>query len=139
MSGGRMMTAKDVDSQHTYFPPCMAHLYRKLRSRHRLTHEARRQLTLFLKGVGMPVEEALNFWRTEYSQPISKCGSGCTHSWQKDARRYGYSIRHMYGLEGGRYTYVVSSCRVIQVRSVTLHRAESSLTSSRSQEIPSPL
>jgi DNA primase large subunit len=113
------MTAEDVESQHTYFPPCMAHLYHTLRSRHRLTHEARRQLTLFLKGVGMPVEEAINFWCTEYSQPVSKCGSGCWHSWQKDAHRYGYSIRHMYGLEGGRYSYVVSSCRAIQVTNST--------------------
>lgn len=109
------ITAQDVNAQSVYFPPCMAHLYQTLRLRHRLTHEARRQLTLFLKDVGMPIEEALDFWRNEYSQPSSECGSGCTHSWQKDARRYQYSIRHMYGLEGGRYTYTVPSCRSIQV------------------------
>jgi len=109
------ITAQDVNAQSVYFPPCMVHLYQTLRLRHRLTHEARRQLTLFLKDVGMPIEEALDFWRNEYSQPNSECGSGCTHSWQKDARRYHYSIRHMYGLEGGRYTYMVPSCRSIQV------------------------
>jgi len=109
------ITAQDVNAQSIYFPPCMVHLYQTLRLRHRLTHDARRQLTLFLKDIGMPIEEALDFWRNEYSQPSSECGSGCTHSWQKDARRYHYSIRHMYGLEGGRYTYTVPSCRSIQV------------------------
>lgn len=113
---GARMTAQDVNARSVYFPPCMAHLYKVLQSRHRLNHEARRQFTLFLKDAGMPVEEALNFWSTEYSQPSSECGSGCTHSWQKDARRYRYSIRHMYGLEGGRYTYSVPSCSYIQVK-----------------------
>lgn len=113
------ITAQDVNAQSIYFPPCMAHLYKVLQSRHRLTHEARRQFTLFLKDAGMPIEEALNFWSTEYSQPSSECGSGCTHSWQKDARRYRYSIRHMYGLEGGRYTYSVPSCSYIQKSNLT--------------------
>ncbi|XP_069705269.1 DNA primase large subunit-like [Periplaneta americana] len=108
------MSAREVHSNSVYFPPCMAHLYQTLRSRHRLTHEARRQFTLFLKDAGMPVEEALTFWGTEYSRPSSTCETGCTHSWQKDYRRYRYSIRHMYGLEGGRYSYRVSSCRKIQ-------------------------
>jgi DNA primase large subunit len=112
---GARMTAQDVNAQSMYFPPCMGHLYNVLQSRHRLTHEARRQFTLFLKDAGMPIEEALNFWSTEYSKPSSECGSGCTHSWQKDAHRYRYSIRHMYGLEGGRYTYSVPSCNYIQV------------------------
>ncbi|GFG30399.1 hypothetical protein Cfor_05852 [Coptotermes formosanus] len=114
VTGGRI-TAQNVNAQSVFFPPCMVHLYKTLQFRHRLTHESRRQLTLFLKDVGMPIEEALDFWRTEYSQPRSECGSGCTHSWQKDARRYQYSIRHMYGLEGGRYTYRVPSCRSIQL------------------------
>ncbi|PSN34885.1 hypothetical protein C0J52_16733 [Blattella germanica] len=109
-----LLKANDVAKESEHFPLCMVHLYQTLQSRHRLSHEARRQFTLFLKDAGMPIEEALIFWEKEYSQISNGCGSGCTHSWQKDARRYRYSIRHMYGLEGGRYTYRVASCAAIQ-------------------------
>lgn len=103
----------DIKPESLYFPPCMSQLWHSLRSKHRLPHEARRHFTLFLKDAGMSLEESINFWSETYSQP-HECG-GCTHSWQKDAKRYIYSIRHMYGLEGGRYNYKVPSCTQIQV------------------------
>nr|CAD7441325.1 unnamed protein product [Timema bartmani] len=107
--------ACDVDRESSFFPPCMAHLHRELRAKHRLTHESRRLYTLFLKDIGMSVGEAINFWKEEYSKPHSHNHGGCTHSWQENVRKYTYGIRHMYGLEGGRYNYRGPSCVGIQV------------------------
>ncbi|CAG2060131.1 unnamed protein product [Timema podura] len=106
--------ACDVDRESSFFPPCMAHLHRELRAKHRLTHESRRLYTLFLKDIGMSVGEAINFWKEEYSKPHSHNHGGCTHSWQENVRKYTYGIRHMYGLEGGRYNYRGPSCVGIQ-------------------------
>ncbi|XP_006818863.1 uncharacterized protein LOC102810018 [Saccoglossus kowalevskii] len=104
----------NVDGLVEMFPMCMSHLHYKLRQNHRLRHHSRVQYTLFLKEVGMSVEGALKFWRSEYSQPHGCHGDGCTHSWAKDGKRYAYSIRHLYGLEGGRTNYTAHSCQAIQ-------------------------
>ena len=53
------------------------------------------QYGLFLKGIGLSVDEALLFWRTAFSAiPDDK--------FQKE---YAYNIRHNYGLEGKRVSY----------------------------------
>lgn len=72
--------------------------------------------TLFLKELGMPVNEALQFWRAEYSQPAFVGYGGSSHSWSRDEQRYIYSIQHLYGLKGSRTNYRSYSCRYIQVR-----------------------
>ncbi|KAI8494084.1 hypothetical protein Bbelb_284310, partial [Branchiostoma belcheri] len=72
------------------------------------------QYTLFLKEVGLPVQEALSFWKQEYSRP--GCGEGCTHHWDRDGRRYTYNIRHLYGLEGSRVNYRSHCCQGILER-----------------------
>ncbi|XP_038071650.1 probable DNA primase large subunit [Patiria miniata] len=111
---------EDIDNLSGCFPPCMQHLHRMLRQKHRLRHFSRIQYTLFLKVVGLPVSEAVKFWRREYSQPSCHHGdsAGCTHTWQRDGRRYTYSIRHLYGLEGSRVNYKAHSCRSIQECSI---------------------
>ncbi|XP_069108347.1 DNA primase large subunit-like [Argopecten irradians] len=95
------------------FPPCMSHVHNILSSRHRLQHNARIQYTLFLKEIGMPVHEALMFWRKEYSEPVES-SDGCCHRWQQDGRRYTYNIRHLYGLEGACINYRGHSCSTLQ-------------------------
>jgi DNA primase large subunit len=68
----------------------------------------------------MPLNEALAFWRKELSMPAChKHGTkhaGCTHSWQTDERKFTYSVRHLYGLEGARKNYAAPSCATIQVK-----------------------
>ncbi|XP_063235291.1 uncharacterized protein LOC134538162 [Bacillus rossius redtenbacheri] len=115
---GSALRACDVDAESAFFPPCARHLHGRLRATHRLPHEARRRYTLFLKAAGVPVDQALLFWREEYSRPRDGC-SGCAHSWQRDARRYTYGIRHTYGLEGGRYDYGTPACHAIQRATLT--------------------
>ncbi|XP_071510470.1 uncharacterized protein [Diadema antillarum] len=105
-----------LDQLHHFFPPCMRHLHRMLRKKHRLRHFSRVQYTLFLKEIGLPVDDAIQLWRSEYSQPSGCHGStgGCQHSWARDWKRYTYNIRHLYGLEGSRTNYRAHSCRSIQ-------------------------
>ena len=108
------LKAQDIDTESNLFPPCMATLHKILRQRHRLSHDARFHYSLFLKDIGLPLNEATEFWRKEYMQPHTGCTS-CSHSWQKDGKRYMYGIRHLYGLEGGRKNYKTPCCQQIQV------------------------
>ncbi|KAJ1524959.1 hypothetical protein ONE63_009814 [Megalurothrips usitatus] len=107
------MLSNYVDERSSYFPPCMKNLHITLRHRHRLSHYSRFYYSLFLKDVGMPMMEAIEFWSKEYAQTNSNCTS-CSHSWQKDNKRYIYSIRHLYGLEGSRREYSSPGCHQFQ-------------------------
>ncbi|XP_052252635.1 uncharacterized protein LOC127859332 [Dreissena polymorpha] len=109
----KFLPAVSVDDVVVSMPPCMSHLHRTLRTQHRLCHQSRIQYSLFLKEAGMPVREALVFWRAEYSQPRASIGNG-GHLWTGNEARYTYSIRHLYGLEGSRINYRGHSCHSLQ-------------------------
>jgi DNA primase large subunit len=49
-----------------------------LQAKHHLKHGARLQYGLFLKGIGLTLEEAMLFWRSEFSKAMStdKVGGG---------------------------------------------------------------
>ena len=49
-------------------PLCMRHLHEKLVENHHLRHGGRMQYGLFLKGVGLSLEDALRFWQTEFTK-----------------------------------------------------------------------
>lgn len=112
--GKGRITTENIDSEVYNFPPCMSHLHFTLRRRHRLSHNARFYYSLFLKECGMDIEDALEFWKKEYSQPHT-CVSSCSHNWQSDNRRFTYSIRHLYGLEGSRKNYSAPNCSAMCV------------------------
>ncbi|XP_020591204.1 probable DNA primase large subunit [Phalaenopsis equestris] len=99
------ISLKDIDQlANTSFPLCMRHLFNRLREDHHLKHGGRMQLGLFLKGVGLNLENALAFWRAEFSQ---KVGS------ERFDKEYAYSVRHNYGKEGKRTDYTPYSCQKI--------------------------
>lgn len=110
---------KDLETIKECFPPCQSYLYNNLMANHRLSHNARFHFSLFLKDIGMPIEESVELWRREYSKPTG-CGSKCKHSWQKDSAKYTYGIRHLYGLEGKRAKYCTPACSNIQVTYVLI-------------------
>ncbi|XP_063986632.1 uncharacterized protein LOC135167400 isoform X2 [Diachasmimorpha longicaudata] len=106
------ITASCIDDEARKFPPCMRHLHLVLRQKHRLSHHARFYYSLFLKDCGMNLENSIIYWRDEYSKPHI-CQSGCTHKWQENEKKFIYSIRHLYGLEGARADYASPNCQTI--------------------------
>ena len=84
-------------------PPCMANMYAKLNETHHLKHKARNQLGLFLKGIGLTVEESYQVWRGAFTKDPAMSAE----KWQKD---YAYGIRYNYGLEGKRVNWSPHSC-----------------------------
>jgi DNA primase large subunit len=49
----------------------MRRLHETLRTKHHLRHGGRQQYQLFLKEAGMPIEEALKFWRSEFMKVMA--------------------------------------------------------------------
>lgn len=84
------------------FPLCMRQLHQSLREHHHLRHGGRMQYGLFLKGIGLSLEQALQFWRSEFIR--GKVDA------DKFDKQYAYSIRHMFGKEGRRADYTPYSC-----------------------------
>uniref|UniRef100_A0A8C5HCN1 DNA primase large subunit n=1 Tax=Gouania willdenowi TaxID=441366 RepID=A0A8C5HCN1_GOUWI len=84
------------------YPLCMRHLHQALRENHHLRHGGRMQYGLFLKGIGLSLEQALQFWRSEFIR--GKVDA------DKFDKAYAYSIRHMFGKEGKRTDYTPYNC-----------------------------
>ena len=76
-------------------PLCMEHLHDEMRQDKHTRHGGRMQYGLFLKGMGLSLEQALIFWQTAFSKfPPEQFN-----------KMYSYNIRHMYGMEGKRTDY----------------------------------
>uniref|UniRef100_A0A7S1PGK7 DNA primase large subunit C-terminal domain-containing protein n=1 Tax=Percolomonas cosmopolitus TaxID=63605 RepID=A0A7S1PGK7_9EUKA len=86
------------------YPLCMRVLHNKLRQTHHLKHFGRMQYGLFLKGIGLSLQNALVFWSSELTQNISH---------QKFEQGYAYNIRHNYGKEGKGQNYSPYGCHKI--------------------------
>nr|XP_055118793.1 DNA primase large subunit isoform X2 [Symphalangus syndactylus] len=92
-----------IDSLSTKsFPPCMRQLHKALRENHHLRHGGRMQYGLFLKGIGLTLEQALQFWKQEFIK-----GKMDPDKFDKG---YSYNIRHSFGKEGKRTDYTPFSC-----------------------------
>lgn len=76
-------------------------LFTALKNQHHLKHFGRLQLGLYLKGVGLTMEEAQKFWKDEFTKKMDG---------DKFEKNYAYNIRHMYGQEGKRNDYKGWNC-----------------------------
>ncbi|XP_034939347.1 DNA primase large subunit-like isoform X2 [Chelonus insularis] len=103
---GEKIVASDVDELAvSSFPPCMRVIHEVLRSQHHLKHESRLQYTLFLKGAGLPVDEAIKLFSEEFLKKISE---------KRFNREYKYYIEHAYGFRGNKTDYHPLDCCEIQ-------------------------
>lgn len=89
------------------YPPCMRTCHDTLRATHHLKHFGRLQYGLFLKGIGVTLEDALRFWREEMTKTMEP---------DKFDKAYAYGVRYNYGKEGSRTNWSPWSCmKVINV------------------------
>ncbi|AET39614.1 DNA primase subunit PRI2 Ecym_4581 [Eremothecium cymbalariae DBVPG len=88
------------------FPLCAKNLMDGLSKNNHLKFNGRQQLSFFLKGLGMSVDEALKFWTDAFTRSTSM-------SLEKFNKEYRYNFRHNYGLEGNRINYRPWDCRTV--------------------------
>jgi len=60
------ISANMIDALSKHFPLCMQNLHRELRKNNHLKHFGRLQYTLFLKGIGLDMNECITFWRQSF-------------------------------------------------------------------------
>lgn len=96
------LTAESIYSEEIMkrHPLCMRYLLEGLRETHHLRYNGRQQLGLYLKGIGLSIDEAMRFWINEF---VNAPGAHMTID--KFNKEYKYNIRHNYGLEGNRVNY----------------------------------
>lgn len=88
---GAPINAATIDPLSQHFPLCMRNLHMTLRKNSHLKHFGRLQYTLFLKGIGLTLEDCLIFWRQAF-----KLITDDTFN-----KEYRYNVRHAYGDVGG--------------------------------------
>ncbi|XP_061425179.1 DNA primase large subunit isoform X3 [Lethenteron reissneri] len=86
------------------FPLCMRQVHSALREHHHLRHGGRMQYGLYLKGIGLTLQQSLDFWRAEFALGVGA---------DKFDKSYAYNVRHNYGKEGKRTDYTPYSCMKI--------------------------
>ncbi|KAF3051606.1 hypothetical protein E8E11_001432 [Didymella keratinophila] len=91
IDGLNTITANSIDTLSQNFPLCMRNLHMTLRENSHLKHFGRLQYTLFLKGIGLSLDECIMFWRRSFKLMTD----------DKFQKEYRYNIRHAYGDVGG--------------------------------------
>uniref|UniRef100_UPI00398E73E3 DNA primase large subunit n=1 Tax=Pristiophorus japonicus TaxID=55135 RepID=UPI00398E73E3 len=100
------ISLEQIDSLATKsYAPCMRQLHKAIRDNHHLRHGGRMQYGLYLKGIGITLEQALQFWKSEFIR--GKVDP------EKFDKLYAYNIRHSFGKEGKRTDYTPYSCMKI--------------------------
>lgn len=85
-------------------PLCMKRLHIQLKKDHKIKHWGRLQYGLFLKGAGLDMDGANQFWENHFTKMMPH---------DQFVKQYAYSFRHMYGKEGSRKNYTPYSCMKI--------------------------
>jgi DNA primase large subunit len=83
-------------------PLCMRRSFAVLKAQHHMKHGGRMQLGLFVKGIGLSMENALVFWKTEFM-----LGGKTADEFDK---QYTYNFMHQYGQAGSHTDYHPHAC-----------------------------
>ncbi|XP_076177724.1 DNA primase large subunit isoform X3 [Ptiloglossa arizonensis] len=98
----RKVSIGELDElSRTSYPMCMKLLHETLKANHHLTNGGRVQYCLFLKGIGLSLNNAIQFWKNEFTKKIDE------NTFRK---KYRYHIRHLFGKEGKRANYEPFDC-----------------------------
>ncbi|XP_011873303.1 PREDICTED: DNA primase large subunit-like [Vollenhovia emeryi] len=92
------------DLSKSSYPLCMRTIHEALHANNHLKNSGRLQYGLFLKGIGVTLEDSLRFWQDAFL----KRTDGVTFD-----KKYAYSIRHLYGKEGKQTNYTPYGCQKI--------------------------
>lgn len=95
---------KTITEVHDILPPCVRHMISILMEKGHLNHVERIQLGLFLKRVGMSVDDQIQFW---YHIAVDNVGV----SLPEFTKKIGYQIKHLYGLVGAKIDYEPPKCK----------------------------
>lgn len=92
MDGGRPVVTPDMinDLAAAHFPPCMRSIHENLRKHHHLKHYGRLHYGLFLKAIGLSMDDAIEFFQSEFLK-------GGVITAEKFSKEYAYNIRYNYG------------------------------------------
>ena len=82
----------------------MKTLLTALRNTNYLKNYGRLQLGLFIKGLGLTIDEAQTFWKKEFTKKMDK---------DKFEKGYGNYIRYVFGKQSMNYDYKPWSCNKI--------------------------
>ncbi len=86
---GNAVTPDMIDGlAKTAMPLCMKSLHHALQTQNHLKHGGRMQYGLFLKGIGLQMDDAVAFWRNAFCKKMNV---------DEFNKKYGYNIRHNYG------------------------------------------
>merc|ERR1719369_2291628 len=108
---GRVL-AQDIEQlSMRNFPLCMKSMQEVLVTSHHLKYKARLQYGLFLKGIGLTLEDAMKFFRGEFIK------RGDTDA-DKFDKEYAYGIRYNYGKEGKKVNWQPWSCMKVIMENV---------------------
>ncbi|MHA2062720.1 MAG: hypothetical protein ACW963_10590 [Candidatus Sifarchaeia archaeon] len=88
------------------FPECMNQLIAILTEKGHLGHGERLQLGLFLKKLGMSMDEQKHFW---YQKAVDNIGL----TFEEFDSKVGYTIDHLYGQAGSGTDYEAPKCETI--------------------------
>lgn len=108
------MNLEELNSKKKCLPPCMLLSLNSLFKNHRLAHDPRYQLTLFLKEIGVSMDQTLLLFKQEYSK-IGNLESTCTHTWENHYQQIEYNVKHTYGIVGSKKIYQMTPCAIMQV------------------------
>jgi len=92
------------------FPMCMRSMQASLEDAHHLKYKARLQYGLFLKGIGLSMDDAIRFFRGEFTKSHVDP--------EKFDKEYTYGIRYNYGKEGKKVNWAPWNCMRIIMESV---------------------
>ncbi|NHJ39867.1 MAG: hypothetical protein FK731_07515 [Asgard group archaeon] len=121
-------------TKQNIFPQCMLDLYNEIEQKGHINHDERFQIGLFLKHIGMSVDEQLYFW---YEQSVDNIGLTFD---QFSSGPPGYQIRYIYGLEGGGTDYSAQKCETIQNNGYCafLHQSVKAIDDALREEFKNP-